>query len=74
MKIFPTALPGVLLLEPAVFSDEHGFFLETWQAARYRSAGVPDSSDSSRDTETIRAEKTTSSSATRRVGSSTHYK
>ena len=41
MKVFPTALPGVLVLEPAVFSDERGFFLETWQAARYRSAGVP---------------------------------
>jgi dTDP-4-dehydrorhamnose 3,5-epimerase len=41
LKVFPTALPGVLVLEPAVFGDERGFFLETWQAARYRAAGVP---------------------------------
>jgi len=40
LKITPTALRGVLLLEPDVFADERGFFLETWNAARYRSAGV----------------------------------
>lgn len=42
MKIIPTALPGVLLLEPDVFSDDRGFFLETWNAARFRAAGIPD--------------------------------
>jgi len=41
MKIFETLLPGVLLLEPRVFDDERGFFLETWNAARYRDAGLP---------------------------------
>lgn len=41
MKVTETALPGVLLLEPAVFGDERGFFLETWNAARYHKAGVP---------------------------------
>jgi len=41
MKTVETALPGVLLLEPRVFGDERGFFLETWNAARYREAGVP---------------------------------
>ena len=40
MKVFETMLPGVLLLEPRVFGDERGFFLETWNAARYRAAGV----------------------------------
>lgn len=40
MKVFETALPGVLLLEPAVHTDERGFLLETWNAARYRAAGV----------------------------------
>ena len=41
MKVTPTALPGVLLLEPAVFGDDRGFFLETWHAERYRAAGLP---------------------------------
>lgn len=41
MKVHETALPGVLLLEPRVFGDERGYFLETWNAARYRDAGVP---------------------------------
>ena len=40
MKVLQTALPGVLLLEPRVFGDERGFFLETWNAVRYREAGV----------------------------------
>jgi dTDP-4-dehydrorhamnose 3,5-epimerase len=42
VKVTPTALPGVLLLEPAVFGDDRGFFLETWHAARYREAGLPE--------------------------------
>ena len=42
MKVSRTALPGVLLLEPRVFGDERGYFLETWNAARYREAGIPD--------------------------------
>lgn len=41
MKVTETALPGVLLLEPDVFADERGYFLETWNGARYREAGVP---------------------------------
>ena len=40
MKAVQTGLPGVILIEPAVFADERGFFLETWSAARYRDAGV----------------------------------
>jgi dTDP-4-dehydrorhamnose 3,5-epimerase len=30
MKVVPTAIPDVLLLEPKVFGDERGFFLESW--------------------------------------------
>lgn len=41
MKIIETLLPGVLILEPRVFNDERGYFLETWNAARYRDAGIP---------------------------------
>lgn len=41
MKVIPTELPGVLILEPRVFSDERGFFLETFHASRYAAAGMP---------------------------------
>jgi dTDP-4-dehydrorhamnose 3,5-epimerase len=41
VKSAATALPGVLLLEPRVFGDARGYFLETWNAPRYREAGVP---------------------------------
>lgn len=41
MNIHSTALPGVLLVAPRVFRDERGYFLETWQEARYREAGIP---------------------------------
>jgi len=40
MKVIETALPGVLILEPKVFGDERGFFMETWQKQRYREAGI----------------------------------
>lgn len=40
MTVTETALPGVLLLEPRVFRDERGWFLETWRDARYAEAGV----------------------------------
>ena len=32
MKVFPTAIPDLLLLEPTVFGDSRGFFLESWNA------------------------------------------
>ena len=38
MKVTPTALPGVLLLEPRVFGDDRGFFLESWNAQTFREA------------------------------------
>lgn len=41
MKITQTELPGVVIIEPKVFGDERGFFLETFQAERYGSlAGI----------------------------------
>lgn len=42
MNVTETALPGVLLLEPRVFPDERGHFMETWNRDRYAAAGVPD--------------------------------
>ena len=40
MKILPTKLPGVLVVEPAVHRDARGFFLETYHADKYREAGI----------------------------------
>lgn len=41
MKVEHTALPGVLILEPRVFGDARGFFMETWNRRRYTEAGLP---------------------------------
>ena len=40
MKVLPTALPEVLIIEPKVFGDSRGFFFESYQAARYAAAGI----------------------------------
>lgn len=40
MNVISTQLPGVLIIEPKIFGDERGFFLETFQAERYREAGI----------------------------------
>jgi dTDP-4-dehydrorhamnose 3,5-epimerase len=41
MNIIKTKLPGVLILEPKVFPDDRGYFLETWNSKRYEQAGIP---------------------------------
>ena len=41
MKVTPTELPEVLLVEPKVFGDARGFFYEGYQAERYAAAGIP---------------------------------
>jgi dTDP-4-dehydrorhamnose 3,5-epimerase len=38
MKVTPTSLPEVLLIEPDVFGDERGFFLESFNERRFREA------------------------------------
>lgn len=40
MKIYPTSIPDVLILEPAVFQDERGFFLESYQKKRFKDLGI----------------------------------
>jgi dTDP-4-dehydrorhamnose 3,5-epimerase len=35
VKVFETRLPGVLILEPDVFGDDRGFFLESYNRKRY---------------------------------------
>ncbi|MFM1990468.1 MAG: hypothetical protein RJA99_3425 [Pseudomonadota bacterium] len=36
MKVIETPLPGVLVLEPKVFGDARGFFLESWNERTFR--------------------------------------
>ncbi len=40
MKVHQTELPGVLAIEPAVFGDDRGYFLETYRRSRYAEAGI----------------------------------
>lgn len=40
MKVIETELPGVLIIEPRVFGDRRGFFLESYHEQRYREAGI----------------------------------
>lgn len=42
MHIEQTGLDGLLVIEPKTFGDERGFFLENYQRARYRDAGIMD--------------------------------
>ena len=40
MRTIPTELPEVIVVEPTVFQDARGFFLETYHAERYRAHGI----------------------------------
>jgi dTDP-4-dehydrorhamnose 3,5-epimerase len=41
MNVIETAVSGAVIIEPRVFGDQRGFFLETFQAKRYRElAGI----------------------------------
>ena len=40
MNFVPTALTGVIVVEPDVFRDERGFFLETFSRAKYARGGI----------------------------------
>ncbi len=41
MKSSRTELPDVMLLDPDVFEDERGYFMETWSSVRYRALDIP---------------------------------
>jgi dTDP-4-dehydrorhamnose 3,5-epimerase len=41
VRLVPTAIPDVLIVEPQVHVDGRGFFLETYHADRYRQHGIP---------------------------------
>jgi dTDP-4-dehydrorhamnose 3,5-epimerase len=40
MNVIETELPGVVILEPRVFKDDRGYFLETWSRQRYIDVGI----------------------------------
>ncbi len=40
MKFIPTSIPDVLLIEPQIFGDQRGFFMETYQEQRFAEAGI----------------------------------
>lgn len=41
MKLQETSLPGVVILDPQVFGDERGFFMETYSAQKFEALGIP---------------------------------
>ncbi len=40
MKFISTSLPGVIIIEPEVFTDSRGFFMETWEKRKFARAGI----------------------------------
>jgi len=40
MKFHETPIAGVMLIEPQVFGDQRGFFMETWQEPKFTAAGI----------------------------------
>ena len=40
MRCIDTDVPGVVLLEPVVFDDERGFFMETWNRRTLEAFGI----------------------------------
>ena len=40
MKVTPTRIPEVLVIEPTVYSDDRGFFFECWNARSFAAAGL----------------------------------
>lgn len=40
MRCYNTALPDIKIIEPDVFEDNRGFFMELWNASRYKELGI----------------------------------
>ena len=40
MRVTPTGIPGVVVIEPDIHADSRGFFIETYHADRYRQYGI----------------------------------
>lgn len=43
MQVIETTLPGVVIIEPKVFGDERGYFMETWNQQRYETTVTTES-------------------------------
>jgi len=41
LKFLPTEIPAVILVEPQVFRDDRGFFVETWHQRKWAEGGLP---------------------------------
>lgn len=40
MRVARTTLPEVMIVEPRVFGDDRGFFMESWNARSFADAGI----------------------------------
>lgn len=40
MKIITSFIEGILIIEPKIFKDKRGFFMETYNQARYNESGI----------------------------------
>lgn len=40
MEFTATQIPDVIVIDPVVFEDQRGFFMETWQAQKFKDAGI----------------------------------
>ncbi|MBV6391873.1 MAG: dTDP-4-dehydrorhamnose 3,5-epimerase [Anaerolineales bacterium] len=41
MEFIPAAIPEILLIEPKVYEDPRGFFMETYREAEFNARGIP---------------------------------
>ena len=41
MNVVETGIEGLVIIEPQVFGDDRGFFMETWQASKFEALGLP---------------------------------
>jgi dTDP-4-dehydrorhamnose 3,5-epimerase len=41
MQFTPTSIPDILLIQPQVYGDDRGFFMETYQYERFCDVGIP---------------------------------
>ena len=40
MKFIPTEIPDLIIVEPDVFGDHRGFFMESWHAEKFAEGGI----------------------------------
>ncbi|MBA4090785.1 MAG: dTDP-4-dehydrorhamnose 3,5-epimerase [Sphingobium sp.] len=40
MKVIPTGIAGLAILEPRLFQDDRGFFMESWNSQTFRDVGL----------------------------------